>query len=92
MKLNENAKDIENALSMFKSEFKKFNDYIAKSKKKLQETQNVIDELEKRSRVTQRKLSKLATLEAVDDAVTKEQLGITDEMERAYQEIAADLQ
>ena len=92
MKLNENAKDIENALSMFKSEFKKFNDYIAKSKKKLQETQNVIDELEKRSRVTQKKLSKLATLEAIDDAVTKEQLGITDEMDRAYQEIAADLQ
>ena len=62
MKLNENAKDIENALGMFKSEFKKFDDYIIKTKKKLQESQKTMAELERGSQVIQNTLSQLEML------------------------------
>jgi len=53
-------------LGAVKNQFSKFGDVLAQTKKKLQEASNTIDKAEVRTRVIERKLSKVQELPQTD--------------------------
>jgi len=66
-------------LGAVKTQFSKFGEVLAKTKKKLQEASNTIDQAEVRTRVIERKLSKVQELPQTDSAKLIDPAAIEDE-------------
>ena len=71
--VNKNSKDILNILSAVKTQYQKFGQLILKTQKKLQEAQSAADDLQNRSEIIQKRLSKV---EAMDEMDSSKLLGI----------------
>lgn len=76
--VNKNSKDILKTLSAIKAQYDKFGQLIAKTQKKLQEAQNVTEDLKSRSDMIQKRLAKV---EAVDMDESDKLLGILENSE-----------
>jgi DNA recombination protein RmuC len=66
-------------LGAVKTQFGKFGEVLAKTKKKLQEASNTIDQAEVRTRVITRKLNKVEELPSADSAKLMEPVTIDDD-------------
>jgi DNA recombination protein RmuC len=64
--IEKRSSEVWSILSAVKTEFGKFGDLLDKTKKKLQETTNIIDDASQRSRAIERKLVKVQELPATD--------------------------
>ena len=62
--LEKRSAEVWEVLGAVKTEFAKFGEVLAKTKKKLEEASNTIDEAQKRSRVMTRKLKSVEELDA----------------------------
>ncbi|MEJ2730947.1 MAG: DNA recombination protein RmuC [Deltaproteobacteria bacterium] len=66
--IEKRSSEVWELLGAVKTQFSKFGEVLAKTKKKLQEASNTIDKAEVRTRVISRKLSKVQELPLVDSA------------------------
>ena len=66
--IEKRSSEVWELLGVVKTQFSKFGEVLAKTKKKLQEASNTIDKAEVRTRVIERKLSKVQELPATDSA------------------------
>ncbi|MGD9241389.1 MAG: DNA recombination protein RmuC [Desulfobacterales bacterium] len=66
--IEKRSSEVWELLGAVKTQFSKFGEVLAKTKKKLQEASNTIDQAEVRTRVISRKLSKVQELPLVDSA------------------------
>ena len=66
--IEKRSSEVWELLGAVKTQFNKFGDVLAKTKKKLQEASNTIDKAEVRTRVISRKLSKVQELPLTDSA------------------------
>ncbi len=73
--VNKNSKEILKILSAVKTQYEKFGQLIAKTQKKLQEAQSAADDLQSRSDIIQKRLSKV---EIMDEADSSKILGISE--------------
>ena len=71
--IEKRSSEVWELLGVVKTEFGKFGDVLAKTKKKLQEASNTIDQAEVRTRVIQRKLKK------VQEVPQSESVGLIEE-------------
>lgn len=76
--VNRNSKEILKILSAVKTQYEKFGQLISKTQKKLQEAQSAADDLQSRSELIQKRLSKV---EVMDETASSRLLGITEEEE-----------
>ncbi len=76
--VNRNSKEILKILSAVKTQYEKFGQLISKTQKKLQEAQSAADDLQSRSELIQKRLSKV---EVMDETASSKLLGITEEEE-----------
>jgi DNA recombination protein RmuC len=77
--IEKRSSEVWELLGAVKTQFSKFGDVLAKTKKKLQEASNTIDKAEVRTRVIARKLSKVQELPQADSAKLIEPAVIDDE-------------
>jgi len=73
--VNKNSKEILNILSAVKAQYQKFGQLISKTQKKLQEAQSAADDLQNRSEIIQKRLSKV---EVMDETDSSKLLGISE--------------
>ncbi len=66
--VNKNSKEILNILSAVKAQYQKFGQLILKTQKKLQEAQSAADDLQNRSEIIQKRLSKVEAMEEMDSS------------------------
>ena len=66
--IEKRSSEVWELLGVVKTQFSKFGEVLAKTKKKLQEASNTIDQAETRTRVIERKLSKVQELPRSDSA------------------------
>jgi DNA recombination protein RmuC len=66
--IEKRSSEVWELLGAVKTQFSKFGEVLAKTKKKLQEASNTIDQAEVRTRVISRKLSKVQELPRSDSA------------------------
>jgi DNA recombination protein RmuC len=76
--MEQRASEVWQVLGAVKTEFEKFGDVLAKTKKKLEEAQNTIGDAEVRTRMMSRKLK---SVEALPGEEAREQLGLADDPE-----------
>jgi DNA recombination protein RmuC len=77
--IEKRSSEVWELLGAVKTQFGKFGEVLAKTKKKLQEASNTIDKAETRTRVIQRKLSKVQELPPSDSAKQMEPTAIDDD-------------
>ena len=77
--IEKRSSEVWELLGVVKTQFGKFGDVLAKTKKKLQEASNTIDQAEVRTRVITRKLSKVEELPQTDSAKLMEPVTIDDD-------------
>ena len=76
--IEKRSSEVWELLGAVKTQFSKFGEVLAKTKKKLQEASNTIDQAEVRTRVISRKLSKVQELPRSDSADLMEPVSIDD--------------
>ena len=76
--IEKRSSEVWELLGAVKSQFSKFGDVLARTKKKLQEASNTIDKAEVRTRVIERKLSKVQELPQTDSVKLLEPASIND--------------
>jgi DNA recombination protein RmuC len=77
--IEKRSSEVWELLGAVKTQFSKFGEVLAKTKKKLQEASNTIDQAEVRTRVISRKLSKVQELPSADSAKLIEPVTIDDD-------------
>jgi DNA recombination protein RmuC len=77
--IEKRSSEVWELLGTVKTQFGKFGDVLAKTKKKLQEASNTIDQAEVRTRVITRKLSKVQELPDSDSAKLMESVALDDD-------------
>ena len=77
--IEKRSSEVWELLGAVKTQFSKFGEVLAKTKKKLQEASNTIDQAEVRTRVISRKLSKVQELPGADSAKLIEPVTIDDD-------------
>jgi DNA recombination protein RmuC len=77
--IEKRSSEVWELLGAVKTQFSKFGEVLAKTKKKLQEASNTIDQAEIRTRVISRKLSKVQELPSADSAKLIEPATIDDD-------------
>ena len=77
--IEKRSSEVWELLGAVKTQFSKFGEVLAKTKKKLQEASNTIDKAEIRTRVIERKLSKVQELPQTDSAKLGEPAAIDDD-------------
>jgi DNA recombination protein RmuC len=77
--IEKRSSEVWELLGAVKTQFSKFGEVLAKTKKKLQEASNTIDQAEVRTRVISRKLSKVEELPGADSAKLIEPVTSDDE-------------
>ncbi len=77
--IEKRSSEVWELLGAVKTQFSKFGEVLAKTKKKLQEASNTIDKAEIRTRVIERKLSKVQELPQTDSAKLMEPTGNDDD-------------
>ena len=77
--IEKRSSEVWELLGAVKTQFSKFGEVLAKTKKKLQEASNTIDKAETRTRVITRKLSKVQELPQTDSAKLLEATAIDDD-------------
>ena len=77
--IEKRSSEVWELLGAVKTQFSKFGEVLAKTKKKLQEASNTIDQAEVRTRVIERKLSKVQELPQTDSAKLMEPAAIDDD-------------
>ncbi len=77
--IEKRSSEVWELLGAVKTQFSKFGEVLAKTKKKLQEASNTIDKAEIRTRVIERKLSKVQELPQTDSAKPMEPAAIDDD-------------
>jgi DNA recombination protein RmuC len=77
--IEKRSSEVWELLGAVKTQFSKFGEVLAKTKKKLQEASNTIDQAEVRTRVISRKLSKVEELPRSDSASLMEPVNIDDD-------------
>ena len=77
--IEKRSSEVWELLGVVKTQFGKFGEVLAKTKKKLQEASNTIDQAEVRTRVITRKLTKVQELPSMDAAKLMESVAIDDD-------------
>ena len=76
--IEKRSSEVWELLGAVKTQFSKFGDVLAKTKKKLQEASNTIDQAEVRTRVIERKLNKVQELPKTDSGKLMDPISIED--------------
>lgn len=77
--IEKRSSEVWELLGAVKTQFSKFGNVLAKTKKKLQEASNTIDQAEVRTRVIERKLNKVQELPQTDSGKLMDPIAIEDE-------------